>query len=238
MHDLNMAAGAPFASGGVGKVVTRKFDLLTNLWVDPSELEMPGDESESRFGDSLSMSGVRLAIGAPYSDAPFLERIGAVVVYDQYPDDSWNLTDFLRPTGLRAGDELGHSVSLKGNLAFAGAPDADDDGILSGVVYALEVELEDCNDNGIDDAIDIFLGTEQDLNNNGIPDVCENVGCDADINADGVVDGLDLGLLLQGWNSNGCDDCVGDLNNDGKVNGIDLGLFFAAWGYICDHDIP
>ena len=158
--------------------------------------------------------------------------------YDQYPDDSWNLTDFLRPTGLRAGDELGHSVSLKGNLAFAGAPDADDDGILSGVVYALEVELEDCNDNGIDDAIDIFLGTEQDLNNNGIPDVCENVGCDADINEDGLVDGLDLGLLLQGWNSIGCDDCVGDLNNDGKVNGIDLGLFFAAWGYICDHDIP
>ncbi len=33
--------------------------------------------------------------------------------------------------------------------------------------------ITDCNDNGIDDAIDIENGTSQDANNNGIPDECE-----------------------------------------------------------------
>ena len=106
------------------------------------------------------------------------------------------------------------------------------------MVYAITAELEDCNGNDVDDAIDIYLGNEADLNNNGVPDVCENVGCDADLNEDGVVDGLDLGILLQEWNPDSCDPCSGDLNNDGKVNGIDLGLFFAAWGYICEPDKP
>ena len=32
---------------------------------------------------------------------------------------------------------------------------------------------QDCNGNGIDDAIDIFLETSQDENNNGVPDECE-----------------------------------------------------------------
>ena len=238
MDDLVMAVGAPYADDEHGRVVTYAFDVLSNLWIETDVLDLPGDESPARFGYALSISDNRLAVGAPRSDIPFLERVGLVAVYDQQLDGGWNLSDLLRPSGLRAGDELGHAIDLRGNLAFAGAPDADDDGILSGVVYAIEAELEDCNGNMIDDAIDIFLGTEADLNNNGIPDVCENVGCQADFNGDGIVNGLDLGILLETWSIGSCDICEADLNNDGKVNGIDLGLFFAAWGYICDHDEP
>lgn len=237
MHDLNMAVGAPFADDGVGHVVTYQTDLTEFFWVNSEVLDMPGEEEDSRFGETISMDGSRLVVGAPYSDAPFLERIGAVVVFDQNSQGSWGISDFLRPPGLRAGDELGRAVDIKGNLVFAGAPDADDDGILSGVVYAVEAELEDCNNNFIDDAIDIYLGNEQDLNNNGVPDVCENVGCLADFNGDGIVNGEDLGKLLEQWNPD-CSKCIADLNNDGIVNGIDLGLLFAAWGTICEPDKP
>jgi T5SS/PEP-CTERM-associated repeat protein len=47
-----------------------------------------------------------------------------------------------------------------------------------------------------------------------------------DINADGVVNGADLGLLLGAWGSS---DPAADLNNDGIVNGADLGLLLGNW---------
>jgi hypothetical protein len=59
----------------------------------------------------------------------------------------------------------------------------------------------------------------------------------ADLNQDGVVNGLDLGLLLVNWSippsAPGCGGapgpCPSDLNADGVVNGLDLGLLLASW---------
>ncbi len=47
-----------------------------------------------------------------------------------------------------------------------------------------------------------------------------------DLNGDGVVDGADLGALLQNWGGSG----TGDLNGDGIVDGADLGLLLQNWG--------
>ncbi len=47
-----------------------------------------------------------------------------------------------------------------------------------------------------------------------------------DLNGDGVVNGLDLGLMLSAWGSNGG---PADLNNDGIVNGLDLGIQLSNW---------
>jgi len=52
--------------------------------------------------------------------------------------------------------------------------------------------------------------------------------CDlADLDCDGVVDGADLGILLNLW---GSDDELADLNGDGVVDGADLGILLNAWG--------
>ena len=58
----------------------------------------------------------------------------------------------------------------------------------------------------------------------------------ADINQDGVVDGIDLGILLANWSipagSAGCggaSPCAADLNADGVVDGLDLGVLLASW---------
>ncbi len=50
--------------------------------------------------------------------------------------------------------------------------------------------------------------------------------CIGDLNADRVVDGTDLGVLLGQWGSAGS----ADLNMDGVVNGDDLGALLAVWG--------
>lgn len=52
--------------------------------------------------------------------------------------------------------------------------------------------------------------------------------CPADLSADGVVDGADLGLLLEEWGAS-----VGspaDLTGDQMVDGADLGMMLGAWG--------
>ena len=58
----------------------------------------------------------------------------------------------------------------------------------------------------------------------------------ADLNGDGSVDGLDLGILLAHWSipagSPGCGGamlCAADINGDGVVDGLDLGILLASW---------
>lgn len=48
----------------------------------------------------------------------------------------------------------------------------------------------------------------------------------ADINADGVVDATDQGILISDWNS---DNYRSDLNFDGLVNSSDLGILLTQW---------
>jgi len=55
--------------------------------------------------------------------------------------------------------------------------------------------------------------------------------CPGDLNFDGVVDGIDLLMLLASWGN--CPDpccCLADLNDDGAVNGADLLILLSNWG--------
>jgi hypothetical protein len=65
-----------------------------------------------------------------------------------------------------------------------------------------------------------------DANGNGTADACEN-GNPADLNDDGVVNALDLAILLGAWGQAGG---VADINGDGAVNALDLGVLLGAWG--------
>ena len=53
--------------------------------------------------------------------------------------------------------------------------------------------------------------------------------CAADLSTDGVVNGADLGILLNAWGP-ASPTAASDLNHDGSVNGADLGLLLSAWG--------
>ena len=56
------------------------------------------------------------------------------------------------------------------------------------------------------------------------PGFCPNP---IDLNDDGVVDGLDLGILLAQWGTAS----AADFNGDGTVNGLDLGILLASWTF-------
>lgn len=58
--------------------------------------------------------------------------------------------------------------------------------------------------------------------------VANIVPCPGDVDGDGLVDGVDLGILLGSWGR--CTGCDADLNLDGAVNGIDLSILLGAWG--------
>ena len=49
------------------------------------------------------------------------------------------------------------------------------------------------------------------------------------LNGDGVVGGIDLGIVLGAWGSSG-GVMVADVSNDGIVDGPDLGLILSNWG--------
>ena len=53
-----------------------------------------------------------------------------------------------------------------------------------------------------------------------------NTPCPADLSGDGVVSGIDLGILLGNWANSG----LGDISGDGLVDGEDMGLLLSAWG--------
>ena len=53
-----------------------------------------------------------------------------------------------------------------------------------------------------------------------------DIPCPGDLNADLVVDGADLGLLLGQWGGEG----NADFNGSGEVDGADLGVMLGSWG--------
>lgn len=58
-----------------------------------------------------------------------------------------------------------------------------------------------------------------------------NASLPADINADGTVDGADLGELLAQWGPcpGGGVPCPADLDSNGAIDGADIGILLAAW---------
>ena len=89
----------------------------------------------------------------------------------------------------------------------------------------------DCNSDGIVDYGQILSGQLIDANSNGIPDICEVDQCPGDISGNGVVDGVDLTLLLGVWGTDGIGgEFDADITNDGIVGGADLTVLFSGWG--------
>jgi hypothetical protein len=94
--------------------------------------------------------------------------------------------------------------------------------------YTLVEWNADCNGDGAVDYGQILTGGLQDLDMNGVPDVCKV--CIGDLNGDGNVNAADIGLLIAAWNTDGSVVGGSDINNDGIVDAADLGLLVGSWG--------
>lgn len=83
---------------------------------------------------------------------------------------------------------------------------------------------------GQPDASQTLTSSSFSLNGGFWPGAAEADPCAADLNGDGLVDGADLGLMLQAWDPAGPTSDPADLNGDGAVDGADLGLLLQGWG--------
>lgn len=114
-----------------------------------------------------------------------------------------------------------HDVDQDGDV------DADD----LNVLVAVYEGQADCNDNHIHDLVEIFNGDSADVNANGIPDECED--CSEDVNGDGVINVIDLVLVITNFGSTNPDPPAADVNGDGIVNVVDLLAVLTNFGFLC-----
>ncbi len=242
---MDAIAGAPGANNQRGAAIAYSI-----VGVEASEVDVLqySNVEGDLAGASVAINGDFAVIGVPGRDRQveiggqvvLLEDVGAAAVFERQPDSTrWTVRQELQPSDLRPGDAFGTTSAIAGNRLFVGAPEADDAALLSGAVYALDLtEIEDCNENGLDDSLDILENPSLDQNFNGVLDQCEIGDCVADLNQDGIVNGADMGLLFVSWGPCPGDQigCLGDLDYDGVVGGQDLGTFFASWELECPDD--
>jgi hypothetical protein len=208
--------GAPLRVAGERVIVGGRTDsamrrLFIYRRVEPGSWALEGSFSFESFSGpfsrrSIAIRGTQILVGGSLSGLDRFRRAanGAWIAEATLlsPVVGWKL-------GLGA-DWLGDGRIL----AIARGPDTE--------AWLLDPVL-DCNGNGVNDRVDIHSGASADANANGVPDECELV---ADMNFDGVVDAIDLALLLGRWGLAGW----GDLDDDGVVGSSDLALLLATFG--------
>lgn len=111
-------------TGGVGVFLLFCFSVMTvavagGLPDTPVQLIAPQQESGSLFGNSLALSGARLAVGAPFVTVGGLARAGTVHVFE-YQGGSWQHAAAVSPDVPVAEAWFG-TVALQGNRLVAGA---------------------------------------------------------------------------------------------------------------------
>ena len=101
----------------------------------------PDGEEGDEFGESVSVSGNLVAIGAEGTDRDDEEDAGAAYLYRVEDNGSvTHLATITAPDG-EEGDEFGESVSISGNILAVGADDADlQEKSSVGAVYLFRVE--------------------------------------------------------------------------------------------------
>ncbi len=90
---------------------------------------------------------------------------------------------------------------------------------------AAGIVVRDCNLNGVPDVMELASGGA-DANHDGTLDQCQ---CIADVFVDHIVDGVDLGLVLNRWGPVAVG-ASGDINRDGLVDGNDMAILLNNWG--------
>jgi hypothetical protein len=87
-------------------------------------------------GYSVSISGTRVAIGAPNHDGAGVDQ-GAVYIFDLI-DSTWTQSSKITPSDPSNNDGFGRGLSLYNDRLVIGAPKTDDAGTDSGSVYVFD----------------------------------------------------------------------------------------------------
>ena len=115
------------------------FRYENGSWKEEAKLAATNPEGISNLGTSVSISGTKVAAGAPTAGP---QSEGAVFVFERVADANspsgyvWPEQAKLTANDDDPLDDLGRSVSISGNLVLAGAPGDDSVASNSGAAYA------------------------------------------------------------------------------------------------------
>ena len=211
--------GAPQLDSQIGAAYVLRYD--GKRWVYEAKLLASNPVGPfPLLGTSVSISadGGTALVGAPLDDQAGNEA-GAAHLF-RSNGRKWNEIIKITASDGGPGHDFGESLALSGDNAVI---KGGGKGYVFGGIQGL-----DCNENGQPDACDIFEGSSQDQNGNGIPDECETPG---DLDGDGVVGVLDLLILLSNWGPcDDCGNCPADLDGDCTVGVTDLLILLGNWG--------
>jgi len=133
-------ASAPHTADGVSEGAVHVFGRTGSVWTERSVLR-PADGAEGdRFGESVSLDGAQLLVGAPNHDAVGANagaayrftRVGVI----------WTEDAKLVAPDAAPSDYFGFAVSLDGAMAVVGAYGDDAGGALAGSVHVFAPGLE------------------------------------------------------------------------------------------------
>lgn len=131
------------------------------------------------LGSSVAFTGDLIAAGA-WRDDDNGDDSGTAYVFrrDAGGPDNWGQIQKLSASDGSNQDWFGQGIAADGNQVVVGSPGDDDLGGNAGAIYIYTQLANDCNCNGIDDALDIAGGFSGDVDMNGVPDDCEVIQSD------------------------------------------------------------
>ncbi len=95
--------------------------------------------SDDKFGNSVSISGDIVIVGAHQTDDDGVNSGSAYIfIRNEGGTDNWGEVAIITASDAAAGDNFGESVSVFGGFAIVGAANNDDAGTSSGSVYIFE----------------------------------------------------------------------------------------------------
>ncbi|MGB1070301.1 MAG: HYR domain-containing protein [Planctomycetota bacterium] len=179
MQNDQLLVGAP-DSGTDARGEAHLFTLSGSIF--SFEIAFTGLSSNSNLGQDVAVADGGLAAGAWRGNG----NKGQVLVFQKDANGTYQFESF-DPQGAQSGDRFGERVAAGGRW-IAGASLVD-----SYVTLDRLIDLPDCDENGVDDPCDIFLGNSQDCNQDGKPDSCQIAdGEVSDCNLDGIPDSCQL----------------------------------------------
>ena len=104
-------------------------------------------------------------------------------------------------------------------IEWSSTPENDCD--LNGVPDSCQA---DCNADGVPNVCEIAAGAP-DIDGDGIPDSCEYA--QGDLSLDGIVNAVDMAILLGNWGSTTF--TMGDIDHNGSIGAGDLAMLLASW---------
>lgn len=108
-------------------------------WTPSAKLVDPNGAYRHLFGISVEIVDSRVFVGAIYASADEWAPTGAVFVFSEDQDGTWNYRDKLIPDDMASGSQFGMRLSASGGLLVIGSVREPFDVIEAGVVHIADV---------------------------------------------------------------------------------------------------